>query len=234
MAEISSGPGSLVSVLSRWFKSGVTEIACSSKIGRIRLAISGLRNEKNKVARQMGEKVYGLLEKGELKIPEVEEFFREMRQIEKTIRVRESEIEQIIKDKEIRLLEVSGDSFPSPAAKPSAVKPKTPVSVVGKAKSTAKAETNTPPVKTASGKKAPKARAKATKKGTAKMAAVKKGAAKSVRKGVRKAAAKPKTTRKPAVKKQSSSRKKPIKSSAVGSTNTPESADSPAKKTSSK
>lgn len=99
---------SLLSTVTRWFRTGIAEISCTSRVGHIRLAITGLRNEENKVAQEMGFKICSLLEKSKLKIPEVDDLFLEIRQIEKTIKVREAEIEQIIKDKEVRLLEVSG------------------------------------------------------------------------------------------------------------------------------
>jgi hypothetical protein len=166
---------SLVSVVSGWFRSGLVEISCSSKIGHIRLMLNGLKNDKNRVARDMGLKVYSLLEKGELKIPEVKDFFRELRQIDKTIRVREAEIEQIIKDKEVRLLEVSGSSAtPSWTAEPPVVKPAPKKTVVKKKASAPRKRKTGVAVKktTASKKKAPvKRRSAAPKKPVKKPAA---------------------------------------------------------------
>ncbi len=104
-----TGNKSLMSIVGSWFRSGVVEISSASKIGHIRLMLNGLKNDKNKVAQQMGLKVYSLLEKGELKIPEIDNLFQELRQIDKVITVREAEIEQINREKEIRLLEASGE-----------------------------------------------------------------------------------------------------------------------------
>jgi hypothetical protein len=122
---------SVMSIVGGWFKSGLVEISCSSKVGHIRLMLTRLKNDRNKVSQKLGMEVFSLLEKGELKIPGTENLFLELRQINKTILVREAEIEQILKDKEIRLLEASGESVrPTPPPKPSAAKPaarKTPV-----------------------------------------------------------------------------------------------------------
>ncbi len=51
---------SLFSVVSGWFKSGIVEISCSSKVGQIRLMLNGLKNDKKRVAQDMGLKVYSL------------------------------------------------------------------------------------------------------------------------------------------------------------------------------
>jgi len=115
---------SVMSIVSGWFKSGLVEISCSSKVGHIRLMLTRLKNDRNKVAQKLGMEAFSLLEKGELKIPGTENLFLELRQINKTILVREAEIEQILKDKEVRLLEASGESVrPTPPPKFSAAKP---------------------------------------------------------------------------------------------------------------
>ena len=124
MNESGTADKSLVSIIGGWFKSGVVEISSASKIGHIRLMLNGLKNDKNKVAQQMGLKIYSLLGKGELKIPQVDSLFQELRQIDKVITVREAEIEQINREKEIRLLEASGEAAtPSWSKEPPKVKP---------------------------------------------------------------------------------------------------------------
>ena len=206
MNESGTADKSLMSIIGGWFKSGVVEISSASKIGHIRLMLNGLKNDKNKVAQQMGLKIYSLLEKGELKIPQVDNLFQELRQIDKVITVREAEIEQINKEKEIRLLEASGEvTGPSWAKEPAKAKqPLSPAATAVPANKVKKAPTK---------KRA--ATSEATKKTTAKAKKVaaksKKTGALAVAKGSKTATVKKKT----AGKRLSSVKKKPIKKPAA-------------------
>lgn len=184
---------SLMSIIGGWFKSGMVEISSASKVGHIRLMLNGLKNDKNKVAQQMGLKIYSLLEKGELKIPRVDNLFQELRQIDKVITVREAEIEQINREKEVRLLEASGEvTGPSWAREPA--KTKQPLSPAAKAGPSEKV--NKAPTKKKAAAKTKKVAAKSRNTG-----------AKKVAKGSKTTAVKKKT----AGKHRSSAGKKPAK-----------------------
>jgi hypothetical protein len=198
---------SVISIVSGWFKSGLVEISCSSKVGHIRLMLTRLKNDRNKVAQKLGLEVFSLLEKGELKIPGVDNLFLELRQINKTIMVREAEIEQILKDKEIRLLEASGESVtPTSPTRPPQAKPARPA-----AKKAAVRKKAAAPVK---------------RKSAAKKAATKKAGTATAEKKTSAAAGKKKT----AVKRRATVKKKPTAKKAAPAPKPAETTAAPAEK----
>ncbi|MFQ5646150.1 MAG: hypothetical protein ACE5GM_04410 [bacterium] len=175
----SQPPKTLFQIVKNWLRSGSIEVASASKIGRVRLSLSDLRQDRDQALQNLGGKTYELMQKGALKAAELNELFDQVKSVEKMIIIKEAEVQQYIKEKEQKLLgapDAAVSSYkapsperlkaetkptPKPAPKPAPKpKPKPEVKPAPAKKTPPKAKVVKPGVPAASSKKGPKPKTK--------------------------------------------------------------------------
>ena len=78
-----------------WAKKGEKEIVKASKAGKAQMDILGLNVKKEKLYYDLGKKVVALNAKKKLGIPELESFWKKLRELQKDARKRKQELHVI-------------------------------------------------------------------------------------------------------------------------------------------
>ncbi len=81
-------------------KTGKSEIVRTSKMGKIRLEISSVKSRIGDRQKELGAQVYNLWVNEKVDVPELEEMFDRIKQLEDEIKQKEREIERLIEEKE--------------------------------------------------------------------------------------------------------------------------------------
>ncbi len=81
-------------------KSGKEELLRTSKMGKIRLEITGIKNRMGSKQKELGDEVYKLWLAKKVNIAELEGIFTELKQLDDEVKEKEGEIERLTEEKE--------------------------------------------------------------------------------------------------------------------------------------
>ena len=104
-------------VVSRGLENGRREFIRSTKIGRYRIEISGLRNKIETLYKELGRELYCLWQAQQVPIPQLENVFKQINALEAEIREKQALIEAIVQERGDQIADADrlGASKTSPA-----------------------------------------------------------------------------------------------------------------------